>query len=253
MNYTYKIDDYLEIINLIAKWKIIELKNSFSIFKNSISFYTFKKRIRALEKLELIKATRIGSNKKYIYLTLKGLGYSTESTRAMQNEEILAHDVIVSEVTFEFLNYSKIIDGTSYPTREDSLEPDSLLIGERNRTEFKIALEIELTQKSRKRVDEKFKQYGNSFEYDFVVYITNSLRVINTYSRYLSEFDNTTQSKIAFVFIKELTPKNVNLNNSTCYFMGKETSIEELFGIKREQSIEQPRATACSRPAEFPD
>ncbi len=51
-----------------------------------------------------------------------------------------------------------------------SLEPDAYLGVNHNEKVSKVAIEVELTQKSSERIYEKFNQYKDSSYFDYVVY-----------------------------------------------------------------------------------
>ena len=56
MSIDVKIQNYSEILNLVGKWKIIDLKKLYRLTMHPISYYTFKQKIRELENGLFIKA-----------------------------------------------------------------------------------------------------------------------------------------------------------------------------------------------------
>lgn len=248
MSIERNIQNYSEILNLIGKWKIIDLSKLHKLILHPISYYTFKEKVRDLESGGFIKAKKYGSNRKFLYLTEKGFQHAVAPNKLIPNQYIFVHDLLVSEVIFEFLKYEKVLDGFSYPDIESSIIPDGLLIAEKSNEEFKIALEVELTQKAMNRVLEKFSQYGRSYDYDFVVFITNNERLANTYHRYLSEMENKIISKILIIFCPYLLPNQVELKDSTCFFKRKTVDFKDIFGENLDQQWCQSNATVNSRP-----
>ena len=126
------------------------------------------------------------------------------------------------------------------PTFEGaSLEPDAFLGVMHNDKVFKVAIEIELTQKSSERVYEKFNQYKDSSYFDYVIYFFRDKSILEAYRRRLKELmmelkdDNSRaklSGKILFLYSSQNHHYAPVLENSTMECFGKELSIEKFFG-----------------------
>ena len=239
MNYLEKIaPSYFEILNPLLKWRILsvrELKNQSDYRGSQSAFY---KIISKLEKNNLIDSfMNSWSNEKFLYLkpdALKALG--EEKFLLPINADIRFHDAISTKVALYFkdLNFVKDVYldqeiAKHFPLMEKT--PDILILGERIKP-FKLAVEIELTQKNKTRVQDILKRHSESKIVNNIVYITDKKNIFNSYQDYLKELSGTIDSsKFIFIFEKDLNTKTFSILNSKASYRGSETSLSELLKI----------------------
>ncbi len=100
--------------------------------------------------------------------------------------------------------------------------------------DFKLALEIELTRKSKKRVENKIDDYLNNNVFDYVFYLFNERSNFEAYKRmltnYLSEKDkskkNQAENRFILGFGSKLISSNGELQNLEIFYQGKNTKLE---------------------------
>lgn len=239
MNYLEKIaPSYFEILNPLLKWRILsvrELKNR-SDYKGSQS--AFYKIISKLEKNNLIESfMNSWSNEKFLYLkssALKALG--EEKFLLPINADIRFHDAISTKVALYFKELAFIKEvyldqeiAKHFPLMEKT--PDILVLGEKEKP-FKLAVEIELSQKNKTRVMDILKRHGESKIVNNIIYITDKKNIFNSYQGYLNELgDSIDNSKFIFIFEPALNAKTFSILNSMASYRGKETSLNELLRI----------------------
>lgn len=109
--------------------------------------------------------------------------------------------------------------------------PDILIEGVKTKP-FRLAIEIELTQKNKTRVQEIFKCHDDSKILNNVIYITDKSSVFNAYTRYLDELqDQINTERFIFVLEKELSTKIFNILSSKALYRGRETNLKELLKL----------------------
>lgn len=239
MNYLEKIaPSYFEILTPLLKWRILnvrDLKNQSGYSGSQSAFY---KILSKLEKNNLVDSfINSWSNEKYLYLksdALKALG--EEKALLPVNVDIRFHDAITTKVALFFKSYAFVKDiyldqeiPKHFPIMEKT--PDILIIGEKTKP-FRLALEIELTQKNKTRVQDIFKRHSESKIINNIVYITDKKSIFSSYENYLGELSSSIDcSKFIFVYEKDLNAKTFNLLSSSASYRGKETSLKELLQI----------------------
>jgi hypothetical protein len=239
MNYLEKISpSYFEILTPLKKWRILsvkDLKDQAEYQKSASSFY---KVIAKLEKNRLIDSfINSWSNEKFIYLlpeALKVIG--DEKTLLPVNLDQRFHDAIATRIALLFKSIPFVTDiyldqeiPRIYPLMEKT--PDILIEGVQTKP-FKLAVEIELTQKNKTRVQEIFKCHDDSKIINNVIYITDKPSVFNAYTRYLNELqDEINKDRFIFVLEKELNTKTFNILSSKALYRGRETNLKELLEI----------------------
>ncbi|MBC7428532.1 MAG: hypothetical protein H7336_07975 [Bacteriovorax sp.] len=239
MNYLEKVaPSYFEILNPLLKWRILsvkELKNQSGYTGSQSAFY---KIVSKLEKNNLVESFMNNwSNEKFLYLKPDALkAFGQEKFLLPVNVDIRFHDAITTKVALFFKSYSFVKDiyldqeiPKHFPIMEKT--PDILVVGEKTKP-FKLALEIELTQKSKLRVLDIFKRHSESKIINNIVYITDKKSLFNSYVNYLGELSTSIDcSKFIFIYEKDLNAKTFNLLNSKASYRGKDTSLKELLQI----------------------
>ncbi|MBT4789935.1 MAG: hypothetical protein HON90_00060 [Halobacteriovoraceae bacterium] len=239
MNKVYRnISNYADVINTIANWKIIDIKSLHQFLSFEISYYTLKRKICDLEKSGMVKSFFTTKRNKYVFLTDKGIQFSSTDKTFEPCDVEQTHDLLVVKLVQEMLGFSKVTDGKLYHQVNDNyINPDAVVKILSDDTEYTIAIELELTQKSQKRVKDKYAKYGNSYQYDYCLYISNKPKLIKTYQTYLEQMEEKTQSKFFFISKCDLSNAETNLLVAKCFHKGRELDLKVLFGVKGEATM----------------
>ena len=221
---------YEDIINILGQWKIIDIKGLREMCHYDIQYPNLLKKIRLLESHGFIKSILLGRKNKYIFLTKKGLVFTPYDHTYEIVDENITHDIIASRVLKELLEFDALFDGRMFhQISSDRVIPDAQVNGKKGNIYYKLALEVELTQKSQSRVKEKFRQYGRDKHFDYCLFITNKETLFRAYKRYLQDMGEDAQEKIILSWDKKLSALHFNYQESTYFYMGENPSFGELF------------------------
>lgn len=222
---------YEDIINILGKWKVMDMKSLNEFCSYDLKYFNLLKKVRTLETHGLVKGVLLGRKNKHIYLTNKGLKYTGHDFTYEICDENLTHDLVVGRVLKELIKTPHFIDGKMFhEIPVENLFPDAETKGIKDNQTYKLALEIELTQKSESRVKEKFRRYGREKVFNYVLYITNKESLFRAYKRYLEEMNSETQEAVILMLDKKLSVTSFKYQESTCFYQGRETTFLELFG-----------------------
>lgn len=237
MHYLEKIKpSYFDLLIPLKKWKILNIKALKEEAEYNGSFSGLYKIITKLEKNLLIDSfVNAWSNEKYVYLMPQGIKALGEDEKSLTiNRDQRLHDSLVSKAARELCNYSFIENVyLDYQTREafPLLErvPDALVTG-KLKGPFKMAIEVELTQKSQDRVKQILRTYSDSKVVNQVLYVTDKQTVFNAYTKYLNEKDSEIiKEKFLFLLNKDLVKNGPALQNAPVLFKGKMTDLKTIF------------------------
>ena len=138
---------YLDILNEVASWKVITVNSLYSRKLFPLCNRSFRRKINELESEGFLKTVDTYKKSKVISLTEKGREVVSHGSVFNKNEDSLYHDIIATNVLTRFIDDKVFSNGFAYSAPEADLSPDGVLFGEKNGTEYSLALEIELTQK----------------------------------------------------------------------------------------------------------
>lgn len=221
---------YSEIINLLGQWKILDMKSLNNLCDFEVNYPNLLHKVRKLESEGLVKAVLIGRKNKHIYLSQKGLEFTSFDFSSELSPETVNHDIITATVLRELLRRDNFLEGRLFhQMRGSEIYPDAEVLGTKNGSHYKLAIEVELTQKSQQRVKEKFRKYEKAQTFNFALFITNKESLLQTYSRYLEEMVIDVRKAIILLWDPELKMSKVNLDKAQCYYMGKEYSFNAIF------------------------
>ncbi len=221
---------YEDIINIVGQWKVIDMKGLSEMCNYEIGYHNLLKKVRTLESHGLIKGVLLGRKNKHIYLTNKGLKYTGYDYTYEICDENLTHDLIVSRVLKTLLAHRSFVDGRMFhQIVVDKIFPDAEVSAHKNGELYKLALEIELTQKEQNRVKEKYRRYASGRVFTYGVFITNKATLFKTYCRYLQEMNEDIQEAIILILEKQMTATSFNYEKSECFYLGKEVRFSQLF------------------------
>lgn len=239
MNYLEKIaPSYFELLIPLKKWRILSVKDLKEQSGHSGSRSSFYKIITKLEKNLLIDSfVNSWSKEKFIYLMPNAIKVLGEEKKLLPvNRDQRFHDAIVTKIALNLKEYDFVKDiyldqeiGKNFPLIEKN--PDLLIEGQL-KNEFRLAVEIELTQKSKTRVQDILRSYSKSIAINNIIYITDKLGLYKTYLRYLNELRKEINTdKFIFIYEKDFNNQTFNLINSKALHRGYEKSLKQLLNI----------------------
>jgi hypothetical protein len=244
----------IEIINALDKWGVLTLRSLHQQLTSNISIHGLRRKIHRLALEEFVSISRLDIKNEMIILPTKKTLNHLKSPRTSIDESMVYHNLFISILGIELMNrenvhYYKLpheyqtsrIPNAFNPTNslELALSPDAYLGINHNEKIFKVAIEVELTQKSSDRVYEKFIQYKESAYFDYVIYFFKSKSILNSYRRRIQELLMETKNetgnrnlngKIIFLYSSQNHQYGSILSNSTMECATKELSIEKFFG-----------------------
>jgi hypothetical protein len=244
----YLTDKNFDLLKLIAEWKAISIKSLQKMSGHEGSREGFFAQVRRLEKRGLIKSFyKTGLRLKFVHITNQALNefFPDHFSRSMIiKEDQLYHDAVASNVVqklneFPTLNKSflrhQFFNQQSF-SHYLPLDPDALFFGTKANRPFTMSLEIELTQKSRTRIFEKFSSYANSEYFKIVVYLFDKFNIYDAYQRFHSELCASSspkeaerfKNKILFCFDSNLHRDDLNVAESICTYLGTELKLKEV-------------------------
>ncbi|GEM_PF-1306982 len=230
---------YEDIINILGKWKVMDIKSLSDLNNYDLKYLNLCKKVRKLEAHGLIKSVLLGKKSKHVFLTNKGLTYTPYDHTYEISDENITHDIIVGKVLKELIAMPQFIDGRMFhEIAVEHLLPDAQVVGVKNKETYKLAVEVELTQKSQSRVKEKYRRFGRDNNFNYAFFITNKETLFKAYKRYLLEMNSATQEAIILMLNKSLSVSNLEIEKGQCFYNGIETSFDGLFSDKNNQDDE---------------
>jgi hypothetical protein len=230
------------IITPLLKWKILGLSElkELSLYKGRDS--SFRRIILRCEENKLIESFRHPSTqRKFLHLGSAGRKAFVEEGYFL-NQDTKYHDALVSNVLHKFLALPVVGDvSINNPDFEynrsifsDKLDEDGRIQILRRNKLVTLAVEVELTRKSSKRIIEKFKHYHFESSYPLVIYFFNNRSTMKVYKEYLNNFCSEADIKIeksiiTFCYLGNIDSGNLNIAKAEVHGRGKRAVIEELF------------------------
>lgn len=226
---------YLELLDPLVKWRILPL----DLLKNEIQYIgkasNFYKRVSYLEKQGLLESfINPITKKKFSYLTGKGFKLLGAGNTIPTFYENRFHDSICSQVLYAFLRKPYVESVLLEHEIEKQFSgfmfrPDGFIKG-KEPLEFKLALECELTQKSKDRIIEKFLFYSKNQFFNNVLYVFNQAKVYKTYSQILETLSGRVQiDRFVLLYCPSLDFAKNDFFHNEVTVNSKKTTLEELF------------------------
>jgi hypothetical protein len=246
MKADFQMDRYNNILEMVLKWRALPTP-----LLREVSGYqghprSFNRVLSHLEKSELVCAKRFNGATKLIYPSKDLMDMNPNEKKI--SEDSITHDGLCAIVVNELLGWRTFFDfklpheilGKGYT---DGLHriPDAVLMGRDEKKDFTLALEIELTRKSKLRVKNKLSDYSNNRVFNYVLYIFNDKGTFNSYKNMLNDFIETQvtiesraeiKARFILAFRENIIHHKYKLDDSEVYYMGKATSLSKIFGIK---------------------
>lgn len=239
---------YLDILNTIAKWRIVNFNSIFDLLRGELGEYALRKKLRKLEVQGFLKTSSLGQHTKHYYLTRHGLKFSSTNQIEPIRNSIMIHDMTTGAVIQGLSKKSGFYDGRVFCESEEcEVDPDCMIRGRKYGADYHLAIEVELTQKSSKRFKEKLRKYSESDEYNFVLYVSNKDFLLNAYRRFLLEMDDHIQSRVVLMKSETLGPNRFDIDESELFHKGKFRSFDEVFG-----GVDRPKTGRPAQGQNFP-
>jgi hypothetical protein len=186
---------HLNFLSPLNKWKILDLKSLREESEYPSHPRNFEKLISRLEKIKILKSFKDPwSNRKFVYLSHHGLGLVGSDSKDLLTSESASHDAKVTQLVRVLLERECVQSAEIAPVMSQNNQvtrPDAILKAKVNGKNVRIALELELVQKSKVRIKSKINYYLNSDYYDHVIYMFCQKNIYQNYKRYIeSEFMN---------------------------------------------------------------
>ncbi|MCP4912365.1 MAG: hypothetical protein GY909_04545 [Oligoflexia bacterium] len=218
----------IEILNEIGRLKVVSIKELYSVINSKMHYSTLCRIVNRLFQSNLIKKIKGGFKKDYVFLTNRGGLVSSYNSQYDESEDELFHDMVSSFVLLRLLEFKNFESGSlNFDT--GSYLSDGELNCIKKGQNYKMALEVELTQKSKRRVESKFKYYLNTKNFDYVLYVFNKRSTFESYKRTLSKLKSEYHEKLILLLDKSLSPELFDYRNSEINFKNRSWNFEELF------------------------
>ncbi len=222
------MDNYFNILQEVGRWKVIAIKDLYQSLKDAGSYSMFTIRVNKLEREGFLKSITGSNRRKYVHLTREGSMFSPVNIPVIDSIT-LNHDLLVSSILNKLLDHPVFYKGhIAHTDHEDKIDPDAIIYGIKKGIEFKMAIEAELTQKSKKRVAKKFNLYAKDDEYDYCLYVFSYGSVYRAYKKVAYHLDESVRSKIILLLDERLSKDSFNYLDAECYFNSKEMKFREI-------------------------
>lgn len=248
MSVDYSLEYYQGILSQISKWRVIPLRSLREISGYQGSKQSFYRVIRTLENRNLIRTKKLNGKSKVVTLSPELTSLSMYRHADLQ-EESITHEALVASICQELLTW-EIFESVTLPYEIVSKGydsgirrlPDALVEGKNQGKSFKMALEIEITRKSKTRVQNKVEDYLKNDVFDFIFYIFNERSTFESYKRFItevfqrplfSEGQNNHDARFIFGYKENLIGTMCRIEDLELYYRGKATSLESIFGKRR--------------------
>lgn len=241
-NYTYVNSINEDILYLLNKWRILNVKGLYELLNGTIGYVATSKRLKKLYSENFLNTYRHPhNNQKFYYLTKDSTSYLFNESKSEINQKEIIHDIstvtIVRELIYNTYFNKAYFFEESYI---ENLDPDALLFAHLNDQIYKTAVEIELHQKSEKRVKEKFKRYAQSKAVDRVIYFFHRSTPFFFYQKLINELKEDKypfiSKKIILVHEPSIITGKPNFEKTKCLFNENTYNFLEILGGKNEKT-----------------
>ena len=228
MNIFIPTSKHIDILNEIGRWKVISLQRLFVETGKKMKYSPFCRTLKNLEANGLVKSYVGDRKRKYVTLSVSGSKYSIYNASHVESEAEVAHDLLASALLRFLLEFENFKSGYILAD-EFEVVPDALIHAQKKGREYVLALELELTQKSKKRLISKLLKYESSSSFDYVLYVTNKTSLYDSYRKTLMRMNNEIQKKVILLLDEELSEMKSNYLESKVFFKGEKKSFTEVF------------------------
>lgn len=216
----------------LIQWKVLTKEKLFQKSNYKGTYKSFHKIVKNLERKGIINGYRdFFSRKRYIYATELGNDLLLKGGSFSPNHHNLFHDAKMAEIIqqarhfedFQSFKLEHEIRKFSYSDYDKDCYPDALLVKNKGDDQvFDIAIELEITQKSKPRICRKYNNFINSRKYDVAAYFFSDESVWKRYiDVYKTEFEKEHPAKIIFYYCPSIMSGSLNIDDCK-YYYGKD-------------------------------
>lgn len=229
--------NYLDILEPLKDWKILSTEDLKNLSEYPCGKSSFYKAIKRLESAKLIKGFADSfTNQRFLYLLEDGFKSLGLERMIPIHEENRYHDAHLVRLLLKFkmIPYFEnfLLDHKikkEFPLLSHT--PDAVITGKK-KEKFHLALELELTQKSKERIREAFLFYEASPYFNNVIYFFNRLTPYKTYQEVLKNTIEIKQKdRFILIYEPQLTRRIYAPMNSEVTFKQKQTTLKEIFSL----------------------
>ena len=191
-----------KILEAVGSWKVIFIKDLARLPDVTQSYDSLCEKVRTLEGHGYLRGNLKKRTGKHITLTEKGF-----SSIGLQNFDLVVnpdHDLLCTRVIMDLLATGFFLSGRVPKSGEYEMDPDGVLSFKKKPDVFTVAVEVELTQKSKSRIVEKFKKYAKE-KFAKALYVFNNKQIFNSYQKILKEQDECVRDKIILTIDENLS------------------------------------------------
>lgn len=222
--------DNIKIINEVGRWKAISLSSLARSLPWDRDYSGLRKRLRRLENTGHLKGVFERRRIKYFTLTEKGAELSLYPCPYSDASESVVHDLTCTNAILHLLDFGLFKSGSAMDFMDSKIAPDGVIHASRYGVDYALAIELELHQKSKKRMVTKFARYLDEKAFDHVLYITNKRSIFDAYIKILSEMNDKVKRKIGLEWDQSLSPVIHDYENAIYWMNGKYKTFREMFG-----------------------
>jgi hypothetical protein len=231
--------EHLKLLYPLKEWRVLDLANLHTKSNTRLSHSRLIRLILRLEKVKIIKGFRDPwSRKKYVYLTRLGEELiSLNDYPTAISEESLFHDLRVVDLGQELIKNNvfkkirfehQIVNRKNYVTNL-ALIPDAEVDGVMNGKNFSLAIELELHQKSKDRLEKKAEQYLGSL-YDHCLFMFSDKNTLGNYKKFFTEKLGPKFNEKIFLFhLGGIYEPEINLQKTSGFVFGKWMKFNDVF------------------------
>ena len=189
----YYLEYYDNILRKVSRWRVVEAKLLYTLSEYQGTNRSFNRVVSNLEKTKLLKSIHLRGKSKFLIASPE-LNTIYKSSTPLIQEESLIHESIITTVANKMLEWNAF-ESVTLPHEVvkskknfyvNNLLPDCVLHGmEEDGTKFDLALEVELSRKSKTRVAKKLQDYLANDLFDHIFYVFNDRFTFEGYKRML--------------------------------------------------------------------
>jgi hypothetical protein len=184
-----------QIISAVAKWGAITHDDLYFYLNLNSKFSTFQARVCSLIKKQSFNNVKLATHRKRILSASEGTRLLVGNDLILAHKNQLSHDSSLSNICIKLLQLRNVYD-ISIVRLEDSLAkqnvlPDAEILVSAGDSSINIAIEYELTQKSKNRINQKFLSYSQNNEYQSVLYFFDKEREAVVYANTLHVLESS--------------------------------------------------------------
>ena len=222
---------HMDILNEVGKWRVIDSYSLFERIGSKSLYQNFCALMVRLEENGWLLSYKKGQSKKYFSLSDLGSSFTTYISNNYNKGGYFVHDLVASNVLRKLVDYKSFKWGTtSIDDLDDFIDPDGMIRWIKEGQEVDLGVEVELTQKSFKRISNKFSLYAETELISHVLYVTNSMTIMRFYKKVLEKMNSEVRDRIILLCDEGLDNQEFNYQDSECWFQREEKKFDKIFG-----------------------